>query len=90
MISAHTARRRPVSGFLYQAQTTEVHLRHLAWCALLHPHRRGASSLPTPPTDDTSQHRRVRVPRIHDAAPQLVATSANSDRRHFRSSFSET
>ena len=55
---------------LYQTQTTEVHLRHLAWCALLHPHRRGASSLPTPPTDEPPD-RRVRDPAA-PARKQLV------------------
>ena len=32
MISAQTARRRPVAGSCYQTKTTEVHLRHLAGC----------------------------------------------------------
>ena len=47
MISAQTARRRPVSVVLHQTQTAEVHLRHLAGCALSHPDRRGTMNSTT-------------------------------------------
>ena len=68
MISAHTARRRPASGSCYQAQTTEVHLRHLAWCALLHPHRRGDFVSANPADWMNRPTRRVRDLGIHESA----------------------
>ena len=45
---------------LYQAQTTEVHLRHLAWCALLHPHRRRRFASASPVDWMNRLNRRVR------------------------------
>ena len=62
------ARRR----VLYQTQTTEVHLRHLAGCALLHPYSRRTSPLPAPSLDEPPQ-RRVRDPAA-SARKQLMDT----------------
>ena len=46
---------------LHQTQTAEVHLRHLAGCALSHPDSRRTSPLPAPSLDEPPQ-RRVRDP----------------------------